>query len=806
MAVRRVLLAVLACVAVLLLPASPAAAHSVGGVGATNFRTTLSALTPAVPGVTLRVIENGSKLELSNTTGTDVVVAGYSGEPYARVGPAGVFLNDNSPATYLNADRYSSVPVPAGVDPKGPPRWRQVSGDPLFRWHDHRVHWMLTTLPPQVAADPGTEHRISSWTVLLTYGQQPLTATGTLDWVPGPSPWPWFLLAGLVALAVALLRSRIRPLGVFAGAMVVADVLHGVGVMIVTTGTLPERLGALFGADALLIWPFGILAAVLLWRRSSRAVWLAAAVGAVIASTIVVDDAPDLWRSSSPTQWPLDVNRALVALVIGSGIGLILALVVTRLAAAGGVGALSTPRQADSSDDLDAPAGVPSARTASDDAEPSISAGSSAGAGSSVGAGSSRRAGWSGRSADLGLPDGDGPAGVGRREVAGMLAAGALGALAGTAGGLAIGNSRRSTADAGPGLSDVGARTVAFYGERQAGIVTPVRQQAHVWVAGLDLVPGVDAARLRSLLRSWTAAGATLAQGRPLGAVDDPVVAGLGPSALTVTVGFGPSLFGKAGLPVTLRPEALAPLPSFAGERLDPLRSDGDLGLVVAADDPLVVVHTSRVLRRLAAGVATVRWEQVGFNSARGSGSETATGRNLMGQLDGTNNPKPADPDFAERIFATGPAWLNGGSYLVVRRIRMLLDAWDAVPVAAQERVIGRRKDTGAPLSGGTEQTPSNFGSAAIPVNAHIRLANPAFNQGAAMLRRGFSYVDGAESGLLFLAWQADPRRGFIPVQQHLVGVDALGRYIRHETSALFAMPSGASTGSYVGAAMLEGL
>jgi deferrochelatase/peroxidase EfeB len=396
--------------------------------------------------------------------------------------------------------------------------------------------------------------------------------------------------------------------------------------------------------------------------------------------------------------------------------------------------------------------------------------------------------------------------GVGRREVAGLLAAGALGALAGTAGGLALGNRRRSEADTGAGLPDVGARTVAFYGDRQGGIVTPVRQQSHVWVAGLDLVPGVDATRLRNLLRGWTEAGAALSQGRPLGAVDDPVVAGLGPSALTVTIGFGPSLFGKAGLPAALRPEALAPLPSFAGERLDASRSDGDLGLVVAADDPVVVAHTSRVLRRLAAGVATVRWQQVGFNSARGGGSETATGRNLMGQLDGTNNPKLADPDFAERIFATGPAWLKGGSYLVVRRIRMLLDDWDAVPVADQERVIGRRKDTGAPLSGGSEQTPSNFGSTAIPADAHIRLANPAFNQGAAMLRRGFSYVDGAEAGLLFLAWQADPRRGFIPVQQHLVGADALGRYIRHETSALFAMPPGASSGSYVGAAMVERL
>src|SRR5262249_987270 len=189
-----------------------------------------------------------------------------SGEPYARVGPAGVFLNDNSPATYLNADRYSTVPVPPGVDPKAQPRWRQVSADGLLRWHDHRVHWMLTTLPPQVPADPGAGHRISSWTVVLSSGSQRLTAPGTLDWVPGPSPWPWFLLmllaAGVVA-SVSLLRSPARWLGLAAIGMVAGDVLHGVGVMLITTGTLPERLGALFGADALLIWPFGVLAAVL---------------------------------------------------------------------------------------------------------------------------------------------------------------------------------------------------------------------------------------------------------------------------------------------------------------------------------------------------------------------------------------------------------------------------------------------------------------------------------------------------------------------------------------------------------------
>jgi dye decolorizing peroxidase len=293
--------------------------------------------------------------------------------------------------------------------------------------------------------------------------------------------------------------------------------------------------------------------------------------------------------------------------------------------------------------------------------------------------------------------------------------------------------------------------------------------------------------------------------GRPLGRPDDAVVAGLGPSALTITVGFGPSLFGKAGVADTSRPEALRPLPAFAGERLDPASGDGDLGVVVAADDPVVAAHAARVLRRLAAGVATVRWQHTGFTNARGNGTDSATPRNLMGQVDGTNNPRPTATDFAAKVFADGPSWMDGGSYLVVRRIRMLLDDWDTLSLADQEKVIGRRKDSGAPLSGGTEFTAPNYGARtgdgalAIAEDAHIRRAAPAFNDGAAMLRRGFSYADGDESGLLFLAWQADPRRGFIPVQRRLSDGDAMGRFIRHEASALFAMPRGTTAGGFVG-------
>jgi deferrochelatase/peroxidase EfeB len=772
--------AMLLALALALLPAAPAAAHSVGGVGATNFRTTLSAVSPAVPGLALRVIENGSRLELRNDTGTEAVIAGYGGEPYARVGPDGVFLNDNSPATFLNVDRYSVAIVPPTADGKGPPVWRQVSDAPLWRWHDHRVHWMLSTLPPAVAADPGAEHRISTWTVVLTYGDQRLSAAGTLDWVPGPSPLPWLLLVVVVAAVVAALTQLARPhrlLAAATGLLFLADLAHGFGAMLETAGTVPQRLSALAGDDALLIWPFALLTCWLLWHRHTRAAWLGAGLGVLVAVTMVVEDAPVWWRSSAPTALPQDLNRAGVAVVVGLGLGLIAALPL--LLRRHPVPARPwTPAPAD----LAAAAPPRSASPVSIAAIPATLTGD----------------------ADLG-------AGIGRRELTGYLAAGALGALAGgTIGATLAGKSTVDAASVAP-LTDVGARSFPFRGARQAGISAPLRPQAHAWVAGFDLVPGLSAGALRDLLRRWGDAADRLTAGQAAGVADDVVVAGLGAAALTVTVGFGPSAFGKAGIPATARPEALAPLPAFDGERLDPSRSDGDLGVVIAADDPLVLSHAARVLQRVAAGTAHVRWQLRGFNSSRGAGPDDATPRNLMGQVDGTNNPRPGEPDFEAKIFVdSGPSWLRGGSYLVVRRIRMLLDEWDAVPAAAQERVIGRRRDTGAPLTGGGERTAADFGATAadgslvIPADAHMRLAAPAANEGAAMLRRGFSYVDGDESGLLFLAWQADPRHGFIPVQRRLVASDALRTYIRHESSALFVMPGGVAPGAYLGQGLLE--
>lgn len=299
---------------------------------------------------------------------------------------------------------------------------------------------------------------------------------------------------------------------------------------------------------------------------------------------------------------------------------------------------------------------------------------------------------------------------------------------------------------------------------------------------------------------------------------DTDVARDAGPSRLTVTFGFGRSLFSRIGL-TSQRPEALEPLPTFSSDHLDGKRSDGDLFVQVGADDGLVAFHAMRTVQRSAASTARLRWQMSGFNRSPGATEEPRTPRNLMGQIDGTNNPKTSDDDFTSKIFvssADGPAWMAGGSYAVVRRIRMLLDDWEKLKLSEQERAVGRRKSDGAPLSGGHErstvhlQAHGDDGELAIAPNAHIRVAAPKNNRGATMLRRVFSYHDGflddgaPDAGLLFVAWQADPKEGFTPVQLRLDRGDALSRHLRHEASALFAVPGGCAEGEYVGQRLLE--
>ncbi|MGW1976054.1 iron uptake transporter deferrochelatase/peroxidase subunit [Streptomyces sp. NPDC001889] len=405
--------------------------------------------------------------------------------------------------------------------------------------------------------------------------------------------------------------------------------------------------------------------------------------------------------------------------------------------------------------------------------------------------------------------------GVSRRRLLGTAGTvGAAGLALGAAGGAVT---HAATAGEAPtALSSVGSGTVAFHGEHQAGITTPVQTHGHL--IALDLAPGAGRKEAVALMRRWSALASELMAGRPAGTGDTGVALDAGPSSLTVTFGFGRGFFGRTGL-TARRPAGLDPLPPFTADRLDARRSNGDLWVQIGADDGLVAFHALRAIQQAAGASARVRWQMNGFNRSPGATARPMTTRNLMGQVDGTNNPKPSDEDFDRRIFVARGGeqeWLAGGSFVVVRRIRMLLDDWESLPLEEQERIIGRRKSDGAPLTGGTETTPLALdrrgpdGKPVIPADAHARISAPEQNGGAAMLRRPFSYHDGMgadgtpDAGLLFICWQADPLRGFVPVQRKLDRGDALSPFLRHEASGLFAVPGGAREGEYVGQRLLE--
>lgn len=402
--------------------------------------------------------------------------------------------------------------------------------------------------------------------------------------------------------------------------------------------------------------------------------------------------------------------------------------------------------------------------------------------------------------------------GVSRRALLGT--AGATGLVLGAAGG-ALGYAA-APAPATP-LTSIGTDRAMFHGKHQPGITDAL--QAHGHLVAFDLKPGAGRKEAAALLRRWSAVAERLMAGEAAPHEDTDVARDAGPSSLTVTFGFGHSFFARTGLEKQ-RPSALDPLPDFSADHLDRKRGEGDLWVQIGANDALVAFHALRSLQKEAGDAARVRWQMNGFNRSPGTTAHALTTRNLMGQIDGTRNPEPAEPDFDRRVFvpASGePAWMANGSYVVVRRIRMLLDDWEKLARPAQEAVIGRRKSDGAPLSGGDESTPMDLekadaqGEYVVPLNAHARITRPDQNGGAAMLRRPFSFHDGydadgtPDAGLLFICWQADPLRGFVPVQRKLDRGDALSRYLRHEASGLFAVPGGAAKGEYVGQRLLEG-
>jgi deferrochelatase/peroxidase EfeB len=350
---------------------------------------------------------------------------------------------------------------------------------------------------------------------------------------------------------------------------------------------------------------------------------------------------------------------------------------------------------------------------------------------------------------------------------------------------------------------------VPFYGAHQAGIATPT--QNYLQFAALDVI-GDSVADLRRLLKTWTEAAARMSRGEAIGSmqtghrppVDTGEALGHGPNQLTVTFGFGPSLFqsGKKdrfGL-ARHRPAPLVDLPAFAGDRLEPAISGGDLGIQVCANDPQVAFHAVHDLIKQGIAIAQPRWLLAGFGRTANSFTQ-ALPRNLMGFQDGTANIMTEDAaamdDFVWAAEPDSPAWMRGGSYLVARRIKIALGLWDGTSLDGQENAIGRSKVGGEQLFN-------------MPRTAHILLANPGHNHGQQILRRGYSYTDGvdpvtgdAAAGLMFLCYQQDPRRQFIPIQHRIAGRDGLSQFTTHIGSSIFACPPGVKSGGYIGQQLL---
>lgn len=416
-----------------------------------------------------------------------------------------------------------------------------------------------------------------------------------------------------------------------------------------------------------------------------------------------------------------------------------------------------------------------------------------------------------------------GKGGLSRRGLFTAAGAGGIGLAAGAAGAFAAGRERRSPAN------DV----VPLYGAHQAGITTDA--QDHMHTAAFDLTASTRQSVI-SLLRDWTEAAEAMTAGRDVGATgasggaydappeDTGEAQDLHAAHLTITFGFGRTLFEKDGedrYGVRSRlPAALIDLPLFPGDALEPNRTGGDLMVQACADDPQVAVHAVRNLSRIAFGRGRVRWSQLGFGRTASTSTGQVTPRNLFGFKDGTANIMAQDRDLLDKHVWVGgspaaEAWLDGGTYAVMRRIRMHVETWDRTTLREQELVVGRTKREGAPLSGGDEFTAPDFSlpgrnGPLIDAGSHLALAHPDHNGGVHMLRRGYNYADGTDdlgrfdAGQFFVAYLVDPRSHYVPMQSAMAKNDLMAEYLRHTGSGLFAVPPGIQAGEYIGQSLFS--
>ncbi|MGQ0483712.1 MAG: Dyp-type peroxidase [Pseudonocardia sp.] len=386
----------------------------------------------------------------------------------------------------------------------------------------------------------------------------------------------------------------------------------------------------------------------------------------------------------------------------------------------------------------------------------------------------------------------------------GALGVGAAGALAGCAAPLQRG---APATDALPA-----ARYLPFEGPTQAGI-TAMPVPALGMLAAFSVLRA-DRAALAGVLTELTDEIRGLMSGRPPHTRDGaypPTDSGLlgerpPPDDLAVVVSVGASLFDDRFGLADRKPRELVSMPFLANDRLDPARSHGDLLLSLEARHPDTMQFALRQLMRRTRANLVLNWLVEGF--ARGSGIAAAGGtpRNLLGFKDGTANLDPTDDALMDRHVWVAPGdgepdWATGGSYQAVRVIRMFVEFWDRTQLAEQEAIIGRHKNTGAPLGQADEFDEPNYTDDAegqrIKLDAHIRLANPRTPETAdsLILRRGFHFTRGFDAagrldqGLAFVSYQRSLERGFLAVQNRLSG-EPLEEYVQTQGGGFFfALP-----------------
>jgi hypothetical protein len=318
--VRRILLVGLGA---LLLPAGPASAHGGNGGSSSDYDVEITGYAPATTGADtgfdLQVVQLGSRLELRRTTAREVVVLGYQGEPYLRLDADGVWENENSPAVYLNRDRYASQTPPATATPDAKPAWKRLHGGDSVRWHDHRAHWMATIPPAAVQAQPDVPRVIfaDNHVDLLVDGT-PMSAVVKVSWVPRPHPWIWlaFVAAGAgAALVLIAFRPRVGPWIALAAALA-ALVGRGLG-----AGWL------LAGVTALVA---GLVGLALSARSPDSAVgrWCSVAAGA-IAVAIGFERLDVFHHALTSGWWPGTPQRCLVAIALAGGVAVVASVFVS---------------------------------------------------------------------------------------------------------------------------------------------------------------------------------------------------------------------------------------------------------------------------------------------------------------------------------------------------------------------------------------------------------------------------------------------------------------------------------------------